>query len=226
MSDRLPMSDRKICEASPNAISSPESESGVTPCASPDGQMTDLFGREVAPVRPSPARGKAEGLMTLATSGRLGIDSSPSATLQQSLENRLMTRLDSAGSTLFKLTWKGRRTPLGRRYLERAALALHTPGKDSILWVNAPGPTPTSPTESGGLALCKWGGANARKTMRRYLSKQEINGALNPDLPCWLMGLPIEFSNCADLAMQSFRKSHKRSSKRTWRQSDQSTGQT
>jgi hypothetical protein len=64
--------------------------------------------------------------MTLATSGRIGIDSSASADLQSSLENKLMERLDTAGSTLFKLTWKRKSTPLGRRYLERAASAHRT----------------------------------------------------------------------------------------------------
>lgn len=51
-----------------------------------------------------------------------------------------MTRLDTAGSTLFKLTWKGRTTPLGRRYLQRRALALHTRGKGFTSW-----PTPKGP---------------------------------------------------------------------------------
>ena len=111
-----------------SVISSPELECGVMPCGSPDGPTTDLFGREVAPVPAFQQPAKAKGLMTLATSGLLGIDSSPSQILQRSLENRLMTRLDTAGSTLFKLTWKGRTTPLGRRYLERAALGRRTSG--------------------------------------------------------------------------------------------------
>jgi len=45
-----------------------------------------------------------------------------------------MTRLDTAGSTLFKLTWKGRTTPLGRRYLERAAPARRTSGSGCTSW--------------------------------------------------------------------------------------------
>src|ERR1700678_3440715 len=100
MSEALQMWQRPTFEDLSSAISLPDSESGVTPCDSPAGPMTDLFGREVAPVPASPRREKAEGLMTLVTSGLLGIDSSPSQILQRSLENRLMTRLDTAGSTL------------------------------------------------------------------------------------------------------------------------------
>ena len=60
-----------------------------------------------------------------------------SAALQRSLESRLTTRLDTAGSTLFKLTWKRRRTPLGRSYLERAVSAARTSDKGFTSW-----PTP------------------------------------------------------------------------------------
>jgi hypothetical protein len=82
----------------------------------------------------------------LVTSGLLGHDSSASAALQRSLENRLMTRLDTAGSTLFKLTWRGRTTPLGRRYLERAASVRRTSGKGctSVPTPNAMGGGQTS----------------------------------------------------------------------------------
>lgn len=147
MSDQLQKSSPMIFENLPSAISSPASESGAMPFDSPESPTTDLFGREVAPVLPSRVPEKAKGLMTLATSGLLGHDSSESASLQRSLENRLMTRLDSAGSTLFRLTWKGRRTPLGRRYLERQALGLRTSGKGCTSV-----PTPKQPKFSRDLA--------------------------------------------------------------------------
>ena len=134
---RLPKSGLRTSLDSRNAISSLESGSGVTHCVSPAGPMTDLFGREVAPVLVSQRQGKGQGLMTLVTSGLIGRDSSASASLQQSLESRLMTQLDTAGSTLFKLTWKGRRTPLGRRYLERAVSVRRTSAKGFTSW-----PTP------------------------------------------------------------------------------------
>ena len=48
-----------------------------------------------------------------------------------------MTALDTAGSTLFKLTWRRRRTPLGRSYLERAVSVGQTSGSGFTSW-----PTP------------------------------------------------------------------------------------
>lgn len=64
--------------------------------------------------------------MMIVTSGLSGIPSSRSAALQSSLENRLIKRLDSAGSTLFVETWKRRATPLRRRYWEHTASAPRT----------------------------------------------------------------------------------------------------
>jgi len=50
-----------------------------------------------------------------------------------------MQRLDTAGSTLFNLTWKRKVTPLGRRYLERAASGRRIAGSDCTSW-----PTPNA----------------------------------------------------------------------------------
>jgi hypothetical protein len=262
--------------------------------------------------------------MTLVTSGLLGIDSSPSQTLQRSLENRLMTRLDTAGSTLFKLTWKGRVTPLGRRYLQRRALALRTQGnvytsvptpklpkyghdmakfewepgrvsptdlETAVHLASVPTPMAGSPaTETYSAAgnndysrkivqlastatptaedsqctgghrgchymlsaqakCCSVASPSARdwkdtsgmsetgvdpdgsiRTRLDQLPRQaqladygetatggtpatKSTGQLNPEYSRWLMGLPIEFSNCVDTAMQSYRKLRRNSSR-------------
>jgi hypothetical protein len=130
MSEISNLYSQTTSEDTGNATSLQESLFGVTPSDSPAGPMTEKYGQEAVPVLPSRQQAKARGLMMLVTSGLIGYDSSESASLQLCLENRLMTRLDTAGSTLFKLTWKRRRTPLGRSYLERAASVRRTSGKD------------------------------------------------------------------------------------------------
>jgi hypothetical protein len=121
----------------PKRISSLEADFGHSRCDKPDGQTNGQCGQEVAHAQVFPPRAKDKGLQTLVTSGLIGCDSSASATLQSFLESKCVRRLDTAGSTLFNLTWKRKRTPLGRSYLERAASARHTSGSDFTSW-----PTP------------------------------------------------------------------------------------
>ena len=64
--------------------------------------------------------------------------------LQSSLESRLLQRLDTAGSTLFKLTWRRSITPLGRRLLERAVSVRRTSGSGCTSW-----PTPRATGSDG-----------------------------------------------------------------------------
>src|SRR3990167_9195323 len=131
-----PKSSPATLPDSRDAIGSLELELGPMPCDAQNSPMTDLFGQAVAPARVSAPQEKAKGLATLVTSGLIGSDSSASAALQQSFENRLMQRLDTDGSTLFKLTWRQRITPLGRRYLERAASGHRTSGNGCTSWVS------------------------------------------------------------------------------------------
>jgi hypothetical protein len=137
MSDQLPMFGPTTSEDTPNVTSSPAEASGRLHSDKQVGQTIDRSGPEAVHVPVSRQQAKVAGLMTLATSGRLGRNSSASESLQLSLENRLMMRLDTAGSTLFKLTWKRKRTPLGRSYLERAVSAGRTSGSGFTSW-----PTP------------------------------------------------------------------------------------
>ena len=61
-------------------------------------------------------------------------------------------------------------------------------------------PTPTTITDSGGAALCKWGGSGARQMMRNNgVSEQELNGALNPDWVEWLIGWPVGWTSLEPL---------------------------
>ena len=78
------------------------------------------------PVSLSARPAKAKAGPTIATSGRYGIASSASAALQSSLVSRLKQRLATAGSMLYRLTWKESVTPSGRSVcLLRASGAAH-----------------------------------------------------------------------------------------------------
>ena len=95
---------------SPNCTGSQGSGSGPTPCAVLGGLTIAQFGQALAPANLSATQAAALGLLMSGISGRRGSNSSLSASLQSSLENRLRARTASAGSTLFTLTWKQRAT--------------------------------------------------------------------------------------------------------------------
>lgn len=65
-------------------------------------------------------------------------------------------------------------------------------------------PTPTAVTESGGAAMCKWGGSGSREKLKAIMTTQEINGALNPDWVEWLMGWPIGWTSLGPLNLETF----------------------
>ena len=123
MSGALSMSFQTTSEDTRNAISSPGSVDGLTHCALPDGQTTDLFGQVVARASRSAPPASSVAQKMIATYGLRSSGSSASAVLQQSLASRLRDLLDSRGSIMFWLTWKDQATPLRRRICRLAASA-------------------------------------------------------------------------------------------------------
>jgi hypothetical protein len=91
-----------------------------------DGQTTVLFGRDHVRASLSARQAEEQGLLMSGTSGRTGTTSSASASLQSYLANRLQARTASAGSTLYKLTWKQRDTPSQLKISALRASALRT----------------------------------------------------------------------------------------------------
>ena len=140
------------CEASPSAISSPESESGPTPCAAPAGPMTDLFGPVPALANLSARQAKDLGLMTSGTCGQPSTTSSKSAALNASLVSRLQARTQALGSTLYTLTWKPWVTPSGRSRFRLRASVRRTSETDFIGW-----PTPTAALSDKGVRTFEGG---------------------------------------------------------------------
>lgn len=148
------------CENSRNAISLPVSASGLTPYASPAGQMIDLFGQVPARANLSARQAKDLGFLTPDTFGPALPGSSESADLQSSLVNRLQARLSGLGSTLYTLTWKPWGTPLGPSRFRLRASVLRTSATDYFGW-----PTPTASLADKGVRSTDGG---IREAMRNH----------------------------------------------------------
>ena len=115
----------------------PESAAGASRCASPAGPTIAQSGPAPARASLSARQAKAMGLLTSGTYGRHGTTSSNSADLAWSLASKLKAQLATAGSTLYKLTWKVLVTPSGRSVSLLRASAPRTAAVDCGSW-----PTP------------------------------------------------------------------------------------
>ena len=117
-------------EDTPSVIFSPGSAVGPRDSEEPDGRPTDLFGRDHAPVSHSRSRERGKAKMTPAISGLNFEGSSPSASLQRSLESRLRQKLDVNGSQEYALTWKSWAMQSGPPICALRARAHRTSDKD------------------------------------------------------------------------------------------------
>jgi hypothetical protein len=117
-----------------SVISSLELPFGHTLCAALDGLTTAKCGPALARVSLSLELESGAARPTTATSGRSGTRSSESAALQSSLASRYQALTASTGSTLYKITWKRRVTPLQRWISAQRATARRTSGSDFTGW--------------------------------------------------------------------------------------------
>ena len=113
MDETLKTCSPKICEGLLSAIFSPASECGAYALRGAGWPEDKPSGRDRARANRSlwPENEAAHPMGD--TSGLNGSASSASARLAQSLANKLRPMTDSLGSTLFRLTWKTRVTPVG-----------------------------------------------------------------------------------------------------------------
>ena len=190
------MSDLMTCEAIPNVTSSPALESGLSLSEWPVGKTLDLFGPGHVLANPLASRPSStvRDSTTSGTCGPSGSNSSASAALQSSLENRLRALTEANGSTAFSITWKEKATPAGRRYLQQQARALTTSEGGTISL-----PTPCA---RDGKDISR---SNAFLSQRQRHSPSLATRLLESGLPwqvitpvyCLAMNLPLHWNDCA-----------------------------
>lgn len=207
------MSDPMTCEATPNVISSPALESGLSPCAWQAGKTLDLFGPDhvLANLSAWPRlHGIEKDSTTTDTSGPSGSISSASADLCKSLANKLEAKTALRGSTLFSTTSGVKITPAGRHILALQTLALTTSASGFTSF-----PTPCA---RDGRDISR---SNAFLSQRERHSPSLATRLLESGLPwqvitsiyCLAMNLPLQWNVCApmDTVTQLMRKRQQRS---------------
>lgn len=182
-----------------SVIFSPASEDGPTPCASPAGPTTAPSGQ--APVLANlSARPDAEArLTTNDTSGPLFTASSPSATLQRSLENRLRARLAGLGSPLFDLTWSTWDMPSGPPICRLRVSGRVTFGDDCGGW-----PTPAARDYRDISSTGKAYAASRKHHQPSAVTVAYERGFVTSQIPevlSGLMGYPVQWVKCAASVM-------------------------
>lgn len=113
----------------PRCICSAESPDGHTLFDSPAGQMTDQSSQLPHRVSRFRALENEKAMPTNDTCGPLFTRSSPSASFQSALENKLRQRMDASGSPEYELTWKEQDIGAGVPICALLARARHISGK-------------------------------------------------------------------------------------------------
>lgn len=149
------MSNPATFSASPNATFSLVSEVGALPCAKPDGATAAPSGVEAARVSRFRAQDANKAMPTNDTSGPLFSASSPSASLQRFLENKLRARMGANGSPEYALIWKHWDMPAGLPICALRASARRTSGSGFTGW-----PTPNATDSTGPGTQGRQGGMN------------------------------------------------------------------
>ncbi len=122
-----------------NAISSPASGGGRLRSNSPNGRQIELFGPGAVHANHSRQRAKEWEQKMNAISGPISPVSSRSVSLQQSLANRLLVRMDVNGSPEYALTWNHWDMPSGPPICALRASERRTSGSGFGGW-----PTPAA----------------------------------------------------------------------------------
>lgn len=226
-SEALSSSAPVTCAATPNAISSPAWVDGLTLSGLPAGQTIAQPGLDRVPVSRFRALDSKRVMPTNDTSGPLFTASSPSATLQLSLESKLRMAMDANGSPEFVLTWKQWDMPAGVPICALRASARRRHGSESFGWPtlyahkftsNTADPADMvdskgNPWRPGQKPYDRRTGKHVTTTLHdflRFYGRSDLQESAK--FHGQLMGFAIELINCAPLETPSSRRSRPSSS--------------
>jgi hypothetical protein len=144
MKDQSKTCAQEISLGTPSPTFSLVSGDGPTLSGWLDGMIDDLFGPGAVLANLSPRQAKEKGLLTSGTYGPRGFTLSGRVALRESLGSKLQALCN--GSTLYKTTWKRKRTALGTPYWAHTASVPRTSASASTGWATPaaqePGGTP------------------------------------------------------------------------------------
>ncbi len=133
------MSVQTTLKVSSSVTSSQVSAFGRLLSGKRGSQTIEKSGLVAALANLSPRMAREKGLLTSGICGQPGTTLSLAEDLSASMASKLQARTDCLGSTLYKLTWKRRTTPLGQSIFALRASAHRMSANGCTSW-----PTPTA----------------------------------------------------------------------------------
>lgn len=181
-----------------NATSLQVLESGPSLFVEPDGQMTFLYGPQVARASLTARQVKELGLPMSVTFGQPFTTSPESDSLAESLASKFLERLGTAGLISSKATWKRQATPSGRYVLALMSPVSLSKDREFTLLPSISAREWRDRSQAQILARLDRGDGVAKRICRlssQLHSSPEVVG-LNPLFAAWLMNLPQAWGHC------------------------------